>query len=544
MAGNAGYDLNAPGTLSPAEFAAAQQQTAIDEAARQQVLANQAVSPMIAPAPIAMSPVEQYAAQERQNLANMGNVDDLASMQAEATAAQAAFPEQQDMHTTASMQSGEITGEQPVEDLNAKYGLQAESKTQKPKEVLDLFGPMNQQLKAQDQLNNAAQTLEKNKQQVLGNQEKIQQERIAQFQEMKNKYDFQIGERMKAIDAELAQVDADAKQARKSTADLFSEKSTGQKIAAGLAMFLGVAHAGLAGGNVKGGNMGVQVIEDALQKEKDNNLNKFANSKQMLDLKRKNMDDYIQAMQNQEQLADKQQLLQMQVVKTKLEQAESVYRGSAAGAAATQGKALINEKIMGMKQQIAQSEALRNMIQNGNLESLTPIQTMGLPENMQKAIEATRGLKVPGYQGVALSKEDRDQFQKYRQTTEPAISGLQRILDLQKNTSRLSLQDRARIASEVNAATGALREAIVGPGAMTQQEYERLVATIGNPNKLFSLPSWERAKTMTALNKLKADLSVIAKSRGLVPPPEFRGNFNKADEKSAEEILNKYVNKK
>lgn len=543
MAGNAGYDLSAPGTLTPAQFAEAQQQTAIDEAARQQVLANQAVSPMIAPAPIAMSPVEQYAAQERQNLANMGNVDDLAAMQAEAAAAQSAFPEQQNMHTTAAMQSGEITGEQPVEDLNAKYGLQAESKTQKPKDVLDMFGPLNQQLKAQDQLNNAAQTLEKNRQQTLGNQEKLQQERVAQFQEMKTKYDFQIGERMKAIDAELSQVDADAKQARKSTADLFGEKSTGQKIAAGLAMFLGVAHAGLAGGNVKGGNMGVQVIEDALQKEKDNNLNKFAQSKQMLDLKRKNMDDYIQAMQQQEQLADKQQLLQLQVVKTKLDQAESVYRGSAAGAAATQGKALINEKIMMMKQQLAQSEALRNMMQNGQLENLTPMQTMGLPENMQKAIESTRGLKVPGYQGVALSKEDRDQFQKYRQTTEPAINGLQRILELQKNTSKLLPEDRARMASEVNAATGALREAIVGPGAMTQQEFERLIATIGNPNKLFSLPSWERAKVTTTINKLKSDLSTTAKARGLTPPPEFRGSFNKANAEKAESYLKSLANK-
>lgn len=539
MADNASYDAS----LWPAS---PQLEAMKDEAVRQQVLSNIGPSPMIAPAPVAMSPMEIEAAAQRQNLANAGGTADIASMYDESAAAQKAFPNQQNMSDTLAMQTGDMPLEQaqleaPAEDLNAKYGLQAETKVQNPKAVLDMFGPLNQQLKAQDQLRNAAGALEGSRQESLKAQEANQVKRVTEFESLKKNYDSELNNRMKAIDAELAQVDSDAKQARKSTSDLFAEKGTGQKVAAGIAIILGVAHAGLGGGN--GGNMGVKVIEDALQKEKDNNLNKFAQSKQMLELRRKNFDDYTQAMQQHEQLNDRQQLLQMQVIKTKFEQAESVYRNSAAGAAATQAKALINDQILQRKASIANSEAVKNLMQSGQLSTLTPAEISMLPidPEMKKGLLANRELSVPGYQGIALSKEDRDQFQKYKQSAEPAISGLQRILDLQKNTSRLSLVDRARISSEVNAATGALREAIVGPGAMTQQEYERLIATLGNPNKLFSLPSWERAKTMTALNKLKSDLSSIAKSRGLVPPQEFRGSFKETDVKNAESTLQKYL---
>lgn len=406
----------------------------------------------------------------------------------------------------------------------------------------DPFAGLNMQMGAQKDLNAATQTLEKNRQSQLANTEQIQLKRVKQYEEMAAKYTAELNSRMKAVDDQLKQVDADVLNARKSTADLFHEKSTGQKVAAGIAMILGVAHAGLGGGT--GGNMGVQLIEQSLQKDRELNLQKYAQSKEMLNLKRQNADDYAEMMSRQEAVLDKQQLLQLQAIETKLKQAESIYRGSASSANAKNALGILTSAKEQLKSQIAQQGALNQMLQNGDLSNLTPIQTLGLPENVRKAVEQTRELRVPGYGGVALSKEDRDQFQKYRQTAEPAINGLKRILELQKNTSRYSLQDRAKMASEVNAATGALREAIVGPGAMTEQEYDRLLATIGNPNKLFSLPSIEKAKVITALGKLKSDLNTIAGSRGLKPPAEFSINFKPADKAEADKILQKYVSPK
>jgi len=429
---------------------------------------------------------------------------------------------------------------QPEEKNVYPSDLQA----QKPVSVMpesDPFAGINAQMGAQKDLNAASQTLEKSRQQQLAKTEEIQNQRVMQFEQMSKKYNLELDTRMKAIDDSLKQVESDAINARKSSADLFHEKSTGQKVAAGLAMILGVAHAGLGGGN--GGNMGVQLIEQSLEKDRQNNLYKYSQSKEMLNLKRQNADDYAENMARHEAIVDKQTLMQMQLIETKLKQAESVYRGSAASANAKNALGMLTMQKDQLKAQIAQREALNNMLQSGDLSELTPLQTMGLPENVRKAIEQTRELKVPGYGGVALSKEDRDQFQKYRQTTEPAINGLQRILDLQKNASKYNLKDRAKMASEVNAATGALREAIVGPGAMTEQEYERLLDTIGNPNKLFSMSGVEKAKVMTAMGKLKSDLNTIANSRGLKPPAQFKGNFKAVDKGEADKIMQKYFKK-
>lgn len=407
----------------------------------------------------------------------------------------------------------------------------------------DPFAGLNMQMGAQKDLNAATQTLEKNRQTQLANTEQTQLKRVKQYEEMASKYTAELNSRMQSVDNQLKQVEADVLNARKSTADLFHEKSTGQKVAAGIAMILGVAHAGLGGGN--GGNMGVQLIEQSLQKDRDLNLQKYAQSKEMLNLKRQNADDYAEMMSRQEAVLDKQQLLQLQAIETKLKQAESIYRGSASSANAKNALGILTSAKEQLKSQIAQQGALNQMLQNGDLSNLTPIQTLGLPENVRKAVEQTRELRVPGYGGVALSKEDRDQFQKFRQEQEPVINAINRVLKIQSSDqySKLSPEQRGQVNSEIQMLIGGLRSGIVGPGAVSDKERAVLVETVGNPNTLFSKNSWERAKLLTVLNKTKADLSTIAKARGLTPPKEFSGNFKTVEKGEADKIMQKYFKK-
>lgn len=431
---------------------------------------------------------------------------------------------------------------QPEEQNVYPSDLQA----QKPVSVMpesDPFAGINAQMGAQKDLNAATQTLEKSRQQQLAKTEEIQNQRVMQFEQMSKKYNLELDTRMKAIDDSLKQVESDAINARKSSADLFHEKSTGQKVAAGLAMILGVAHAGLGGGN--GGNMGVQLIEQSLEKDRQNNLYKYSQSKEMLNLKRQNADDYAENMARHEAIVDKQTLMQMQLIETKLKQAESIYRGSAASANAKNALGMLTMQKDQLKAQIAQREALNNMLQSGDLSELTPLQTMGLPENVRKAIEQTRELKVPGYGGVALSKEDRDQFQKFRQEQEPVINAINRVLKIQNSDqySKLSPEQRGQVNSEIQMLIGGLRSGVVGPGAVSDKERAILVETIGNPNTLFSKNSWERAKLLTVLNKTKADLNTIAKARGLTPPKEFSGNFKTVEKGEADKIMQKYFKK-
>jgi hypothetical protein len=430
----------------------------------------------------------------------------------------------------------ELLAQQPLNPATDFLDSQATQSRVKEQKSIDMASPLYSKIKAQDDLNNAAQVLEGNRQKTLGEKEMLQQQQVQEYQKFKQKYDADVSTRLMELDNQLKKVDEDARLSRQSTADLFQDKSSGQKIAAGLAIVLGAAGGVMRG---DGRNTGLEVINDTLERERKQLLSNFANSKEMVELKRKNLDDYNEAMMRQMQVADRQKILQMQVLATKLDVAESQYRGSAAGAAAKDAKANIQMQINALSKQQAQSESLQNLMRNmgkgGRMP--TPLETLGLPKEFREAVEDSRGLTVEGYSGIARNKEDRDAFNKFRQSQEPAIDALNRIIKLQKSGNRFNPEQRAQAASEINAAIGGLREAIVGPGAMTESEFERIRNTIGDQNKLFSLPSWEMAKTVTALNKLKSDLSTVANLRGFQPPQEFRANFTPA---KADEIAKKY----
>lgn len=264
----------------------------------------------------------------------------------------------------------------------------------------DPFAGINMQIGAQRDLGRAAQTLEKSRQEQLAKTEQLQEQRIAQYADVSQKYNQELNSRMQAIDDELKKVEADALNARKSTADLFAEKSTGQKVAAGIAMLLGVAHAGLGGGN--GGNLGVQLIEQSLQKDRDLNLQKYAQSKEMLNLKRQNSDDYAEMMSRQEAVADKAQLLQLQAIETKLKQAESVYRGSAAGANAKNALGQLTMVKQEMINRIAQQQALNNLMNGAagsDIDQLPPQAIAAISgKNIVDVIQERerRSVRIPG----------------------------------------------------------------------------------------------------------------------------------------------------
>lgn len=497
----------------------------------------------MAPTPLPLSPEEQIISMQKQNGIgtgpmnyNPGGSEDLAAMQSGAKQSAKAYQDEEQQQL--AMQNQAANALNPDLDF-LDNGVQNQQRKIEQKK-LDMAAPLYSKMKAQDDLYNASHVLEQSKQEILGQKQSLEEEQVQKFQNFKKTYDDNVKIKMLSLDNELKQVDEDARLARQSTSDLFASKSTGQKIAAGIAVLLGAA-----GGVMKGDgrNLGLETINNALENDRKQLLNNFAQSKEMLALKQRNLDEYNNAMIKQMEMADRQKMLQMQVVASKLGVAESRYKDSAAGATAKDAKAGIEMMINQMKGQQASNDALNNMLKGatGGGDLPNQLQTLGLPKEARDAIEETRALTVQGYHGVARSKEDRDQFQKIRQSQEPAISGLQRILELQKQGKRWNLEQRAKIASETNAVIGNLREAIVGPGAMTESEFERIKDTVGDQNKLFTLPTLQKAKLTTAINKLKSDLSSIAKMRGFTPPQEFQANFNPSNAQTVEAKYKKFL---
>lgn len=134
---------------------------------------------------------------------------------------------------------------------------------------------------------------------------------------------------------------------------------------------------------------------------------------------------------------------------------------------------------------------------------------------------------VPGF-GVAMNKEAATEFRKSRNATEAALGGLQRIVKLAKTGNKLNPRDRGIMATEIQAAIGSMREKIVGPGAMSQGEFERVVEAIGNPNAVFALKENQVAKLQALQFKLQNDLNNEAKNAGL-PAKKTEFNFKKSE---------------
>jgi hypothetical protein len=298
--------------------------------------------------------------------------------------------------------------------------------------------------------------------------------------------------------------------------DFWENKSTGQKVLAGIAIALGGIGAAYQGPGAKNGALEIinQAIDRDLNQQKLNldKLGKEAEgTKGILAAMNQQFDNRVQAESAARAILLQRTQNELARIATKYESPE------------LQAKAqVLNEQLERQKiatvaafKQQAQIQELLNRANSGNadMRNLTPAQVAQI-DKVEKGFAESY---VPGY-GRAINKDAALDFSKYRNEIEPAINGAKRIMELSKNFNRITDQtQRAKIQTELAALVGQLRLPFTGPGAMTDKEYDRLAATIGDPTKFAALPAWERAKLQTVLKKLETDLGGRAKNAGLTP---------------------------
>lgn len=115
-------------------------------------------------------------------------------------------------------------------------------------------------------------------------------------------------------------------------------------------------------------------------------------------------------------------------------------------------------------------------------------------------------LDVPGYGRVKTETEARE----LRAAAADANDAIKLIDELKSLGTNVSVMDRGRIAkinSIKNVLAGKLRLPLTGPGALTQDEFERLIDTMGDPSKLFGSEKIEMGKLDTLKDTLNNSLS-------------------------------------
>jgi len=167
----------------------------------------------------------------------------------------------------------------------------------------------------------------------------------------------------------------------------------------------------------------------------------------------------------------------------------------------------------------AKASVLKNTLVDkiSSKEGLTPQELNAIAISDPKLNITERAIALPFSKKIRVgtNKASIDKLAEFQNDVVPAIQGAKRLLRLSKEGSRLNLEDRAKVSSDLKALVGQLRIPFTGPGVLTDREYDRLLDTIGDPNKLFALPFVERTKIETVINKLSSDLVQRYKNAGI-----------------------------
>ncbi len=302
--------------------------------------------------------------------------------------------------------------------------------------------------------------------------------------------------------------------------DYWADKSGGQKAMAAIAIALGGIGAAYQGGGAQ--NRGLAVINETIDRDLKLQQLQFNKLKESGDVSKSLIGIMNQQFGNQQQAMTAARMFMNDRMANKISEITSKYSAPEVRERGLMAVEDLTQKNLVLKQQFeqqAKQQALIDGVQNLAGNDITRLSTSQV-QQLDSVYKGFAERYVPGY-GEAINAEQAREFQKYRAEVEPGIAGARRILNLTKDFNRVTdLSKRAEMATEVQALVGQLRLPFLGPGAMTEQEYERLKDTLGNPAKLAALPALERIKINTVMNKLQLDLKMRAKNAGLAVPQD------------------------
>lgn len=320
---------------------------------------------------------------------------------------------------------------------------------------------------------------------------RLQDQRAALDEKARIDEQNQLAEKQKELDtktSEVANLKVDAGQ-------FWGNKSTGDKIMAGIGLFLGALGAAKDGVNRAAG-----IIENQIKLDVDTQEANIANRRAGL------ASDHT-AFANMKGIFKDNQLARAATMAAGFERAENElkaisakYKGTQASAQAMTLLGDLENRKMQYKAQVMQGYHNQLALASGDVNALPP---------------DVRERFVPGW-GLALTKEDASKFKDKQSTIGNSKNGLNELLSIAAKTGKsLSLEERAKAQTIAQALVGTLRVDIVGPGAMNEKEVEIMQSIIADPTKLFSLDSTNKARIHALMSRLDSALNSDAKARGL-----------------------------
>ncbi len=253
---------------------------------------------------------------------------------------------------------------------------------------------------------------------------------------------------------ELANLKIDPKR-------FWADKSTGDRVLAGIGLFLGAF-------NPNGGNRAVEAINRAIERDIDIQKADIEQKNRSYAARRGVLADMVGIFRDKRAAVEATRVAYLQNAQLQLSQIAAKYSGSEAAAKA----GLLHGEIEERRQ-----KAMMNFLET--MKSLMPVSSS--PTDASQLTPEQRKLFVPGY-GLALTEKGAEKMNTSLINSNSAIRALDRLIEIaDMNLPQVSPELSAEATTLASLLQGKLRPEIVGPGAASDQDMKLLRSIIANP---------------------------------------------------------------
>lgn len=312
-------------------------------------------------------------------------------------------------------------------------------------------------------------------------------------------------DRNKFMQEKLADLDARTREVGAMAVDenrFWANKSTGEKVLAGIGLFLGAF-----GSN---GNKAANIIQDAITQDINIQKANIDQKSKGVTAQRSLYNDMYATYKDKDAADAATRMAYLNNAQMKVQAMGARYQGQEAKAKAM--------SMMG-ELEVKKNEAALNfqaaMSKMYNAKSM-----FGVDVNTATLDEKQLEKYVPGF-GVGYTKEDATKLKDYNADYEAARAGIVRLKAV--GNRPLKSLDPSAIAEADSLSRmimASLRTQVLGPGAVTDAERAILEKIVANPTSIFSLDQNNAKRLDTLLDTLKSNRNQKAKAYGFTTPDE------------------------
>ena len=341
------------------------------------------------------------------------------------------------------------------------------------------------------------------------------EKRDEQIQEADAKY----LESVSKLDAEIEQSQARTSQLTEDYSnmkyvDFWEKKSTGEKILGAISIALGAIAQARSEGKIP--NTALNIINGAVAEDKQAFKDKLQKQLKLIDMSKLN---------TKEKKVKKIELLEQ--YEGKIDSYNRQLNNTLDTIGTRTGINVAPLKV-----------ELENNLIDLNREDKEATKTAKEAEFRQNLTKEQGERYVPGY-GIAIDKDSAKTMRGKVAEGQKVIQGIERLEKLGKEYELADFEDKKLIQQEIQVLVGQLRLPLLGPGTMTDKEYDRLVEVIGDPSKFFSIKSHEMAKLKNLKATIRNNLETDAQTYIL---PSSRKQYQQSGQQYSEtKIVNGFV---